>query len=106
MRQGSMNSMPDDSAGYPYSEETHRRAFEERRLRPIPRRHANHHEADTVICHITQEIESVRLQRNRTGHEPRDNFNQEHGPVDSERSPHHAAVTPVHHFTAFGSTAI
>jgi hypothetical protein len=87
-----MRRVPEDRADHPQTEQAHRGPLGERRHGAIAQCHADHEQADPVVCRIAEKIEGVCLQRRRSGREARANLDEEHDGVDREHSPEHAAI--------------
>ena len=81
-RGGSVLSIPSQFAKYPTANTPILSSLGKSGHAPIAQGHADHEQADVVICGISEEIECVRPERDRTranaGNEP----DQEHACVD------------------------
>jgi hypothetical protein len=58
----------------------------------VPKRHADHEEADGVVPGVTQEVERIGVQRCRARRHAGRHLDGEHGRVDEEHDPQNAAI--------------
>jgi hypothetical protein len=89
---GAGSGRPGGAAEHEDAEGAHGQALEEGGARAPSQRHAEHEQRDAVVGRVAKEVHGVGQQRHRSGLQATGQLDGEHGDVDDQRGPQHAAV--------------